>query len=66
MLSLLSLYCLTCICGMSLVLDIEVIALCKYKSFLSWMFNSILNSLICPSSGGFSLEIGGLNTCFFL
>ena len=46
---------------MSFILVLDVIALCKYISFLSSMFNSIENSPTSPSSAGFGVEIGSFN-----
>ena len=50
---------------MSFILVLDVIALCKYISFLSSMFNSIGNSPISPSSAGFGVEIGKFNITKF-
>ena len=46
---------------MSFILVLDVIALYKYISFLSVMFNSIGNSPISPSSAGFGFEIGSFD-----
>ena len=46
---------------MPFILDLDVIALCKYINFLSLMFNSIETSPISPSSAGFGVEIGSFN-----
>ena len=43
---------------MSFILVLDVIASCKYISFLSSMLNSIRNSPISPSSAGFGVDIG--------
>ena len=46
---------------MSFILVLDVIALCKYISFFSLMFNSIGNSPISPTCAGFGVEIGSFN-----
>ena len=46
---------------MSFILILDVIALRKYISYLSLMFNSVGNSPIFPSSAGFIVEIGSFN-----
>ena len=59
--ALLLLYSSICTCEMSFILVLDVIALCKYISFLSLMFNSIGNSPTSPSSAGFGVEIESFN-----
>ena len=49
------------ICEMSFVLVLDVIALCKYISFLTSMFNSIGNYSISPSIAGFGVKIGSFH-----
>ena len=46
---------------MSFILVLDVVALCKYITFLSSMFNSVGNFPISPSSADFGVEIGSFN-----